>query len=173
MVEKATEYRTSLLELMRTASANFDDCLIPSSGENVTVISAGIPISTWGEKARFLSGIPTTYVSGVLSSSDILEQQNMQLRNENLVLRDEILRIEERLTNIESSLPTEKVIVLRDVSKEGAEKEIKALFTEGQTLYYSDIAECLNIDLQLVVEVCNELQSKEEIEVVDYTLRNR
>ncbi|GAG85395.1 unnamed protein product, partial [marine sediment metagenome] len=61
----------------------------------------------------------------------------------------------------------------REVSREEAEKDILGLFSQGQTLYYSDITEQLGLDLQLVVEICNELQSKREIEVVDDTLQRR
>ena len=57
------------------------------------------------------------------------------------------------------------VIKLRKISKEEAEKEILELFSRGQVLYYSDIAERLRLDLKLVVEICNELQSKGKIEV--------
>ena len=58
--------------------------------------------------------------------------------------------------------------------KEEAKQEIRQLFPTGQTLYYSDIAEQLRLDLKLVVDICNEFQSKGEIEVVDdTTLRKR
>ena len=64
----------------------------------------------------------------------------------------------------------EKIVVLREISKEEAEKEISKLFSEGQVLYYSDIAQKLRLDLKLVVEICNELQSKGRIEVIDKPL---
>lgn len=67
----------------------------------------------------------------------------------------------------------EKIVVLREISKEEAEKEILKLFSGGQVLYYSDIAEKLGLDLQLVVEICNELQSKGRIEVIDDALQSR
>jgi len=67
----------------------------------------------------------------------------------------------------------EKIVVLREISKEEAEKEILKLFSGGQVLYYSDIAEKLRLDLESVVEICNELQSKGEIEVNDDALRSR
>ncbi|MBA7532499.1 dCTP deaminase, dUMP-forming [subsurface metagenome] len=67
----------------------------------------------------------------------------------------------------------EKIVVLREISKEEAEREILKLFSGGQVLYYSDIAEKLGLDLKLVVEICNELQSKGEIEVNDDALRSR
>ena len=67
----------------------------------------------------------------------------------------------------------EKIVVLREISKEEAEKEILQLFSEGQVLYYSDIAQKLRLDLELVVEICNELQSKGRIEVIDNALQSR
>jgi len=67
-------------------------------------------------------------------------------------------------------MSVEKIVVLREISKEEAEKEISKLFSEGQVLYYSDIAQKLRLDLKLVVEICNELQSKGRIEVIDKPL---
>ncbi len=63
------------------------------------------------------------------------------------------------------------MLELREIPKDEARKEIAELFSQGQTLYYTDIAEQLQLDLQLVVEVCNELQSRGEIEVIDDTLQ--
>jgi len=81
--------------------------------------------------------------------------------------------LEEKLKSLENALLKEKVVVLREISKEEAEKEILELFSKGQTLYYSDIAEQLGLDLKLVVEICNKLQSRGEIEVVDDALQRR
>ena len=75
--------------------------------------------------------------------------------------------IEERLAAIEKAYPSEKVIVLRELSKEQAETEVLRLFSTGRTLYYSDIAEELRLDLALVVEICNELESRGKVQVVD------
>jgi hypothetical protein len=78
--------------------------------------------------------------------------------------------VEKKFLNIEDSLPSEKVILLREISKKEAEKEIRKLFSEGQVLYYSDIAERLGLNLQLVVEICNKLQNRGEIKVSDKAL---
>lgn len=59
------------------------------------------------------------------------------------------------------------MIVLRELTREEAENEIKDMFKTGRTLYYSDIARELRIDLELVVEICRELIEKGEIEVND------
>jgi len=48
---------------------------------------------------------------------------------------------------------------LRSIDRKEAMKEIQELFKEGETLYYSDIAERLKLDLELVVDICNELES--------------
>ena len=173
MLENVTERGISTIELLRAISSNFDDNVVIAGSADVALISGGMSIAMWQEKARLLSGIQFAFASGMPSSSDLVEQENMQLRNENLTLRDAIRRIEKRLASIESSLPKEKVIILREISKEEAEKEIRSLFSQGKTLYYSDIAERLGLDLQLVVEICNELQTRGEIKVVDDVLQRR
>lgn len=58
-----------------------------------------------------------------------------------------------------------KVVVPREISNEEAEKEIRELFSKGKTLYYSDITQELRLDLELVVNICNELQKQGEITV--------
>jgi regulator of replication initiation timing len=163
MIEKLTERGISPIELMRVVSSNFDDNL--AIGTDSHDNSMSIPMTTLGEKARLINGIQDIFISSAWSSSDILEQENMQLRNENRMLKDVIGKIEERLATIEASLPNEKVIIMREISKEAAEKEIRQLFSEGKALYYSDIAEHLRLDLQLVVEICNELQKRGEIKI--------
>jgi hypothetical protein len=173
MVDKVTERVFSRIELMRSVASSFDNNVVVAGTGDEALISGGISISTWEEKARLLSGMCVNLSSSMLSSSDILEQQNIQLRKENLILRDTLRRIEERLTAIEAYLPSEKIIVLREITREEAEKEIRGLFCKGEILYYSDIAERLRLDLQLVVEICNELQSRGEIEVVDDAIQAR
>ncbi|OGO18871.1 MAG: hypothetical protein A2Z15_09320 [Chloroflexi bacterium RBG_16_50_11] len=93
------------------------------------------------------------------------------VKDKTLMLK-RIKLLERRLTKIEASLPSEKVIVLREISKKDAEKEIRNLFSKGKTLYYSDIAERLNLDLQLVVKICNELRRRGEIKIDDNALQS-
>lgn len=165
MVENITKRGVSTIDLMRVVSSNFDDNVIIAGSADAGLISGGMPMTMWGEKARLLSGIQFIFTSGMPSSSDLLEQESMQLRNENLMLRDAISRIEERLAGIEASLPGEKVIVLREISKEEATNEIRRIFSSGKTLYYSDIAKELGLDLELVVDICNELQKQGDITI--------
>jgi DNA invertase Pin-like site-specific DNA recombinase len=53
----------------------------------------------------------------------------------------------------------------KDMTKKELTQAIRELFSNGQTLYYSDIAEQLDTDLKSVVDVCRELQENEEIGV--------
>jgi hypothetical protein len=96
------------------------------------------------------------------------ELSYLQETNNSLLAR--IKSLEDRLTLVETSIPNEKVIVLREISREDAKNEICSLFSKGATLYYSDIAERLNLDLQTVVDICNELQQDGEIKVNDDAL---
>jgi DNA invertase Pin-like site-specific DNA recombinase len=87
------------------------------------------------------------------------------LAAENSLLRREIEQIKQRLAELERKMPKEKVIVLREISREQAKQEIQQLFSRGRTLYYSDIAEELRLDLQLVVDICRELEENGEVKV--------
>lgn len=87
------------------------------------------------------------------------------LELENASLRQEIEHIKNMVSQIIDKLPQERVIVLREISREDAKQDIKRLFSKGKTHYYSDIAMELRLDLELVVDICNELQEKGEITI--------
>lgn len=59
----------------------------------------------------------------------------------------------------------EEVIVVRELSRDEAKKEIKKLFedNDGKSLDYGDIMRELKLDLKLVVELCSELAKEGEI----------
>jgi len=80
----------------------------------------------------------------------------------------EVGQLERRLS--EPRFVRGKMIMLRDVTKKELKHEIRELFSNGQTLYYSDIAEQLGVDLKSVVDVCRELQENKEIGVDDSAL---
>ena len=163
MVRRIPEGGISPIGLMRAVSSNFDDNVAVIDTEDALLISGGIPMATLTEKARLLSGMQFILSSAMPSSSDLVEQENMHLRNENTVLRDTLRRMEERLSSVEASLPKRKLVILREVSKEEARREIRDLFSTGKTLYYSDIAQELGLELETVVAICNELQEQGEI----------
>ncbi|MBE0515772.1 MAG: hypothetical protein IBX41_00040 [Methanophagales archaeon] len=96
------------------------------------------------------------------------------------IVREEIRSMEERMIeridyriyyrinelkrqNIEEEGATEKVIMLRSISREQAKEEIMALLDESDKLYYSDIAEALRLDLELVVEIIQELEAEGKV----------
>jgi len=76
--------------------------------------------------------------------------------------REELERIKQKLLELESR---EKVIVLREITREEAKREIKQLFESGRTLYYSDIVKELKLDLETVVDICNELMESGAVAV--------
>jgi dCTP deaminase len=58
-----------------------------------------------------------------------------------------------------------KTIVLRAITKDEARREILDLFRSkgSETLFYSDISEQLQLDLEMVVELCHELEQEGKI----------
>lgn len=79
-----------------------------------------------------------------------------------LTLQEELEQIKQRLLELENR---EKVMVFRDITREEAKKEIQQLFQSGRILYYSDIVKELKIDLETVVDICNELMESGAVEV--------
>ena len=55
-------------------------------------------------------------------------------------------------------------MVLKNINRNQALKEIKILFKKNKILYYGDISEKLNLNLELVVDICDELENKGIIE---------
>ncbi len=86
-------------------------------------------------------------------------------REELEALKARVLDLEEVVARLLALTTDEEVIELRDVSKEEAKQKILAMFQSGETLFYSDLATRLRLDLPLVVEVCQELEQEGEIEV--------
>ena len=87
------------------------------------------------------------------------KSQIEQLENKVAVLEQEIEDIKRSL----SDTGEEEVVVLRTISRDQARQEIREFFNSGETLYFSDIARRLRIDLPLVVEICQELQEEGEV----------
>jgi len=145
----------------------------PEEGEQFIVLgdSAGLTKEDIDEEVRRVKGIVQveqvvmTMLSGGSEPTDVL-----YLMEENALLRQEIGQIKQKLSELEERIPEEKVIVLREISREKAKKEIRQLFSNERTLYYSDIAEELRLDLKLVVDICHELQESGEIGIDDRVL---
>ena len=75
-----------------------------------------------------------------------------------------LARLEERIAALASWVPDEQIIVLRFIDRDEARLEIEDLFATGETLFYSDIAARLRLDLPIVVEICQELEEQGSIE---------
>lgn len=84
-----------------------------------------------------------------------------RMQTEIYELRARVAALEQEAEAIRAS---EEVVVLRTVSREEGKQEIKRLFEQGGTWYYSDIARQLRLELPLVVELCQELEEEGEIE---------
>lgn len=102
---------------------------------------------------------------------DSLRKNNKKLASENRKLKRDLKDVTSRIDAVEKQISDlageERIIVLREITKEEAKDEIRDLFRTGKVLYYSDIAEELRIDLELVVEICQELKGEGEIELSD------
>lgn len=173
MAEIETTKFSTARDLVRVIDSTYDTNAPIIEGV-VAEFTYGIPIEVIESRGKLLEGIAGIWTSTVSAkSSEWFEQENAQLRGEIYTLMQRMQRVEERLEIIEATIPKEKVVVLREISKKEAKEEILRLFTMEQKLYYSDIAKRLGLDLKLIVEICNELQQKGEIEVVDDTSQSR
>ena len=84
-------------------------------------------------------------------------------------LKARISALGQKVEELETAIGVQEVIVLRTIDRDTAKQEIRELFQGAETLYYSDIAKRLCLELPLVVEICQELIEEEEIEVNDDT----
>ncbi len=93
-----------------------------------------------------------------------------RLALEHFALREELIQARQKIAELENKLAGEEVMVVRDITMEEAKEEIRQLLKEGDTFYFSDIADKLRIDLEIVVDICRELQGDREIEVDEEAL---
>ena len=75
-------------------------------------------------------------------------------------LKEKVAKLEREVEALKNGGSEGEIIVLRTVTREQAKQEIRDLFQTGETLYYSDVAQRLRIDLPLVVEICQELEDE-------------
>jgi dCTP deaminase len=90
-------------------------------------------------------------------------QQNEEAREFNQALLREMKKLVEHIAG-----DRPRTILLRAVPRDIAKKEILELFkrNKGHRLFYSDVAEQLSLDLELVVELCTELENEGRIGVL-------
>lgn len=80
-------------------------------------------------------------------------------------MKAEIVRLKDKVAELEGGSSGEGEIVIKELSREEAKEEIKQLFHSDRTLYYSDIVKELGLDLEMVVDICDELQKSKEIAI--------
>jgi hypothetical protein len=91
---------------------------------------------------------------------------------------ERMTNIENRLRSIEANTLSDEDEILEenpviveeypiDVSRQEAKRMILKLFEEKGELGYSEIVSNLNLDLELVVEICDELEQEKKIEGID------
>ena len=85
-------------------------------------------------------------------------------------MESRVAALEERVARLEEHSAEVRVIELREVTMDEARAEIVDLFATGETLYYSDIADRLRLDLEMVVEICNKLQEEDVIYLADHAV---
>lgn len=91
------------------------------------------------------------------------EKQNRELTEFNRALLTEMKKLIGHIVGERS-----RTVILRAIPRTQAKDEILKLFKEAKgSLFYSDVAEKLNLDLELVVELCNELESEGSIGVLN------
>ncbi|MBI3260586.1 MAG: hypothetical protein HYZ54_14095 [Ignavibacteriae bacterium] len=66
-------------------------------------------------------------------------------------------------TSVREKLESIKIIETRDINRERAEKEIIEYLKQNKRAYPSDIADALNLDFDLVIEVVKGLAEKGRI----------
>lgn len=90
------------------------------------------------------------------------EKQNRELTEFNRALLTEMKKLIEHIVG-----ERPRTVVLRALPRSQAKEEISDLFRRSKgSLFYSDVAEQLNLDLELVVELCRELENEGEIGVL-------
>ena len=90
------------------------------------------------------------------------ENQNRESAEFNKALITEMKKLVEYIAG-----DRPRTVVLRAIPREEAIGEIVQLFKQSKKpLFYSDVAERLNLDLELVVELCNELEKDGQIGVL-------
>lgn len=85
------------------------------------------------------------------------------------MLTARVAELEERVARLEEN-SVENVIDLREITREEAKDEIIDLFATGEILYYSDIAIRQQLDLEMVVDICHQLEEDGLIHLADHAV---
>lgn len=155
------EIETNEIVAAAIGASTFDE----PRGEMFVASEHLIPFGNIGVSAStplLLTWVASTAIHGFGDAPPLLRPV---ARDELEELKVRVLYLEEEVARLLALAVDEEVIELRDISKEEAKQEILAMFQSGETMFYSDLATRLRLDLPLVVEVCQELEEEGEIEV--------
>lgn len=159
--------KTPIPENLSTIMHKFNDAqdtIFSIVIDNDTLPLSSVVVNTKSQLAYWVSGFS---VRPTESPYQTLIQENAMLRLECDKLSVMLNDIVQRLRLLENIPSEEEIVILREISREDAKSEIGALFSLGEVKYYSDVARELRLDLELVVDLCNELISEGEIEVAE------
>lgn len=116
------------------------------------------------ERISYISG--ATVAGWVEVQPFSLLERIAELQRENEHLQQQMAELKNRVDQLVENLPMQKTVILREISEKEAKQKIKELFdSTSEPLYYSDIAEKLQLDLEMVVRICQELIEEGEIEI--------
>ena len=88
-----------------------------------------------------------------------MQQHSAEVRSIQQFNTDLLAEMKKLVEHIVDQRPT--TVVLRAISRDQAKSEILDLFKRtDKTLFYSDVSERLSLDLELVVELCSELEKE-------------
>lgn len=152
--------QAKVLQFRKTAE---DEAI--TAGNNVALVPLPVPLSegmaqTFSIVYRTYEGTISTEApqfqvfSYPLHTTGVSEKELSDLRERVRVLEEQIAAIAERHDS--------ELIVLRTLSRDEAKTEILKLFQEkaSEVLDYGIIAQALHLDLQIVVDICNELEKE-------------
>jgi hypothetical protein len=116
-----------------------------------------------GEMVLVGAGSYTRPAPDIFLTAANLHYENWYLRHENAALQGRLEILETRISKLEAVTPEVKVVVLREITREQAKSEIRELFASGEALDFEEIVDRLQLDLELVVAICDELMKEGEI----------
>jgi dCTP deaminase len=118
-----------------------------------------------------MEGVTLTQMQGYFSDfvSHINEMRSLMERFDNFIkiMGEFTTTIQDALLGGSSGVATAAQRSMRPMSVKRAAEAILELFRHSGTLYYSDIAERLNISLQTVIQACEMLQEQGKIQEAD------
>jgi len=109
----------------------------------------------WDSKEEMLDKI---YTQKRAFTEDYAQDSFQNIR----VLIDKIEELERKIQELESI--KEKVILIREIDEETAKREILELINKRKIMYPSEIAEELNIDVELVFKIIKKLKAEGKID---------